>query len=328
MRISGSLHLGASAPGVKTICLSMIVKNEAGVIRRCLESVKTVIDSWVICDTGSTDETSRIIRETLAGIPGELHEIPWTNFGDTRTRAMALTKGKADYHLLLDADMTLSVSKDVRDTLVEDSYFLQHEGDCQYWIERLLSDRFDWHFVGPTHEFIACEKRAPPVKLKEWSVIHHEDGGSRQDKYQRDIRLLKEALENDPGNARNTFYLAQSYRDIGNFQQAIEWYETRASMDGWEEETWYAAYQVARLQHQLGFAWAIVLQSYLTAFQLRRTRAEPLYYIARFYRENQQDALADLFGRRAAEIPYPEDILFIEKDIYASELRTEIAQAD
>jgi hypothetical protein len=39
---------------MKTICLVMIVKNEAAIIRRCLESVKSIIHDWVICDTGST----------------------------------------------------------------------------------------------------------------------------------------------------------------------------------------------------------------------------------------------------------------------------------
>ncbi len=298
------------------MCLVMIVKNEAGVIRRCLESAKPILNYWVICDTGSADDTQRIIRETLAGVPGELHEIPWTNFGDARTRAMALAKGKADYHLLLDADMTLNASRDVRGDLAENSYFLRHEGECDYWIERLVSDRLDWRFVGPTHEYISCDKRVPPVKLTEWSVVHHSDGGSRADKYQRDIRLLKAALEADPENARNTFYLAQSYRDIGNLPQAIEWYEKRAAMPGWDEETWLAFYQVARLQHRLGYAWPIVLQSYLTAYEFRPTRAEPLFHIARFYRENNQAVLAELFGKRASEIPYPEDILFIEKDPY------------
>ena len=39
------------------ICLNMIVKNEAHVIRRCLDSVRPHITHWVIVDTGSTDRT-------------------------------------------------------------------------------------------------------------------------------------------------------------------------------------------------------------------------------------------------------------------------------
>ena len=56
-----------------TICLVMIVRNEAAIIRRCLESVRPHIDRWVICDTGSTDNTPDIVQEILSGIPGTLH---------------------------------------------------------------------------------------------------------------------------------------------------------------------------------------------------------------------------------------------------------------
>ena len=60
----------------RALCLNMIVKNESHVIRRCLDSVRPFIDSWVIVDTGSTDGTEDIIREHLKDIPGQLHERP------------------------------------------------------------------------------------------------------------------------------------------------------------------------------------------------------------------------------------------------------------
>ncbi|HBD39264.1 MAG TPA: family 2 glycosyl transferase, partial [Cupriavidus sp.] len=44
------------------ICLSMIVKNEAAVIERCLRAVRPHIHAWAISDTGSTDGTQDIIR--------------------------------------------------------------------------------------------------------------------------------------------------------------------------------------------------------------------------------------------------------------------------
>ena len=44
-----------------SLCLSMIVRNEAPVIRRCLASVLPIIDYWAIVDTGSTDGTQGLI---------------------------------------------------------------------------------------------------------------------------------------------------------------------------------------------------------------------------------------------------------------------------
>ena len=70
------------------ICLNMIVKNEANVIRRCLDSIHPFIDYWVIVDTGSSDGTQDIIRATLASIPGDLHQRPWRDFAHNRNEAL------------------------------------------------------------------------------------------------------------------------------------------------------------------------------------------------------------------------------------------------
>ena len=310
-----------------TVCLVMIVKNEAAVIRRCLDSVRGLLHHWVICDTGSTDGTQGIIREALAGIPGSLHEVAWVNFGHNRTEALRLARGKADYHLLLDADMTVEVSDEFRDRLTEDAYLVRYEDALDWWVERLVSDRHEWEFVGAAHEYIRSRTAWTRAKLSGVSVTHHADGGCQVGKLDRDLELLSRALEKDPDNPRSVFYVAQSWRDLGNFPRAIEWYEKRATMGGWEEEVWYSLYQVAHLQHRLGWAWPLVLSAYLAAYQYRPTRLEPLYQITRFYRENGQYDLACLFGRLSAEAAYPDDILFIERGIYEHGFPLEYALA-
>ena len=47
------------------ICLNMIVKNESAILRRLLESVLPLIDSYCICDTGSTDDTIEIKEKVI-----------------------------------------------------------------------------------------------------------------------------------------------------------------------------------------------------------------------------------------------------------------------
>jgi glycosyltransferase involved in cell wall biosynthesis len=84
---------------MSTVCLSMIVKNETKILHECLDSVHPHIDYWVIVDTGSTDGTQEYIKQYFAekGIPGELIERPWINFGHNRSEALDLCTGKADY---------------------------------------------------------------------------------------------------------------------------------------------------------------------------------------------------------------------------------------
>jgi glycosyltransferase involved in cell wall biosynthesis len=73
----------------------MIVKNEAHIIRETLDSVAPYISSWVIVDTGSDDGTQDLIRDHMGrrGIPGELYERPWRNFGHNRSEALDLAQG-------------------------------------------------------------------------------------------------------------------------------------------------------------------------------------------------------------------------------------------
>lgn len=55
-------YSGSKTTDLPTLCLNMIVKNESRIIKRLLESVAPWIDSYCICDTGSTDNTVEIIE--------------------------------------------------------------------------------------------------------------------------------------------------------------------------------------------------------------------------------------------------------------------------
>src|ERR1043165_2250010 len=216
----------------KTVCLVMIVKNEEAVIRRCLESAKPFFDYWVIWDTGSSDGTIRIVQEVLRDVPGELHKGEWVSFGHNRSMAIAQARGKADYHLVVDADMTVEARDDWNKHLTADGYLIRFRGKLEYYLPLLVSDRHQWRHIGVTHEYIHSDTARSFEKRPEISVTHHCDGRNRADKFQRDIRLLTEALKIEPENGRHMFYLAQSYRDIGLGGQAVEWYARRVAQGG------------------------------------------------------------------------------------------------
>src|ERR1700761_235877 len=89
---------GDAAAGVRTVGLCMIVKNEAHVILRCLESVRPLVDYVLIEDTGSTDGTQNIIRQYLdrERLPGEVFDEPWRDFADNRTLALQRLREKPE----------------------------------------------------------------------------------------------------------------------------------------------------------------------------------------------------------------------------------------
>ncbi|MES2113151.1 MAG: glycosyltransferase [Bacteroidota bacterium] len=300
----------------KTICLNMIVRNEAAVIGRCLASVLPVIDYWVICDTGSTDDTPNVITEALASIPGELHHHTWVNFGVNRTMAMKIAEKKADYVLLIDADMVLNVYREFKPALNANAYLLRYTGALDYWQTMLVDSKFNWEYVGPTHEYIRSPFGSRGEKLDAISLTHFADGGERTEKFIRDISLLEAALANEPNNTRYMFYLAQSYANLGDFAQAINWYSKRIDAHGWEEERWYSMYQLAVMLEKSGAETEIVMNAYLQAYEYRPSRSEPLYQLAKLLRGKQRYVLALLYIERAIKVPYPPDILFIEKPVY------------
>ncbi|WP_405424184.1 glycosyltransferase [Streptomyces erythrochromogenes] len=312
----------------------MIVKNEAAVIRRCLESVRPLIDTWVIVDTGSTDGTQEIIREFLGDLPGVLHERPWKGFDGSRSEAIDLARSSADYLLFVDADDVIEVDPGFRmPELTFDSYGIAvHHQPVIHWRPALVSTRLPWKYVGVLHEYLDCE--APFTRgVLEGFHIRIVGGGARQgeggdrEKYLRDAGILEKGLTDEPGNARYAFYLAQSWRDAGEPEKSLAAYDHRASMGGFAEEAFCARLYAARLAAGLRRPPAEVTDRYLRAHESRPGRAEALGDLARLCRLDGRFELAYLFARQAARIPRPEDILFVEFDWYEWRALDELAVA-
>jgi tetratricopeptide (TPR) repeat protein len=303
-----------------TVCLNMIVRDESAVIERCLASVRPFIDSWVIVDTGSLDDTPQRVETALVGIPGELHHRPWRDFGHNRNEALDLARAKGNYLLFIDADERLHAPEGFSwPDLAGDAYYLHAEyAGTTYSRGVLVSTRLEWRWTGVIHEYLASTPAAQFTQL-EWPriVVSHDGARARDPKtYEKDAAILERALAAEPQKARYAFYLAQSYRDAGQPEKARDAYRRRAAMSGWDEETWYSLYEIGRLSERLGAPLAEMQGAYLAAYQFRPQRAEPLYQLARFHRERREFALAYLFARQAAAIPRPADLLFVDDDVY------------
>jgi glycosyltransferase involved in cell wall biosynthesis len=298
-----------------SICLCMIVKDEAAVIERCLSSLEGLIDSWVICDTGSADGTQGLIEAALVGVPGELHERPWVDFGHNRSELMRLARGRADYLLLLDADMTVIFEREGLGELGADSYMLRHAGELEYRIKRLVRGSRDWWYEGSTHEYLTTDGPETVENLDAIVVHHHADGGARADKFTRDRELLEGELLRDPNNARAVFYLGQTHRDLGDRARAIEFYERRALMGGWDEEVFYSLLQVGVLHGEAG-DWPAAMLGLMRAWEQRPQRVEPLYELALGLRDRRLYRPAFMFARRGLDVPQPDDVLFVQPWVY------------
>jgi tetratricopeptide (TPR) repeat protein len=317
----------------QSICLNMIVKDEAHIIRRCLEKVRPFIDSWVIVDTGSTDGTQEIIRQELGGIPGALYERPWRDFGTNRSEALELARaGGAEYALVIDADEEFTPREGFTwPRLTADSYHtLQASGDNRFYRTQLMRLAMPWRYVGVLHEVAMCQGAQRPERLEGIVTYGRFDSARNKDpigKYENDARVLEKALEQDPTNARYVFYLAQSYRDSQQRVLAEHHYRMRADMGGWDEEIWCSLYQIGLLREQMEKPAAQIVEAHLEAFNNRPSRAEPLVALARYFRIKQIYGSALVFAKAALDIPKPNDILFLDKGSYEWRPRDEYAIA-
>jgi tetratricopeptide (TPR) repeat protein len=293
----------------------MIVKNEAPVITRCLSSVKQLIDYWVIVDTGSTDGTQEIIKQSLKDIPGELHERPWKDFAHNRNEALALAKGKGDYILIIDADDTVDVSPTfAAPHLTCGSYrLLVRLDDLSFQRDHLIASSLPWKWIGVVHEALTCDEPHTTELLSglTYRVGH---GGARErdpQTYRNDITILEEALREEPTNGRTMFYLALTHKTIHQYEEAVTWFQKRIELGGNGQEVFWSAFQLALCESMLSKPHDIVINSFLKAHHLRPHRAEPVFYLAFLYRSLQRydEAYSLLQAYRATPKPASPDIL-------------------
>lgn len=295
----------------------MIVKDECSVIERCLESVRPLVSTWVIVDTGSSDGTQDVIRKYFKDIPGELHERPWVNFGHNRNEALDLARGKADYILFIDADETFAYAPDFKKPeLTKDFYYIMSNfSGTHYKRVHLVKDGLNWKWIGAVHEAVDSPLAKTSDTLHGVTNVVGTDGNRAKDpaRFLRDAELLEKELEKDPTNRRNMFYLAQSYKDAQVFDKSVEAYQRRISMGGWEEEIYWSLLQIAKMEEQLGASLEQLVERYKKAYQYRPIRSETLYYLANLYRRKGDYKSGYETAAIGLKLKPNSDILFVEQ---------------
>jgi len=307
------------------VALNMIVKNESKIIKRLLESVLPIIDTYCICDTGSDDNTKEIISNFFNDydISGCIFDEPFVNFGHNRNVALQNCRlwVDCDYILFLDADMKLEIGEDFNKNSLEEGdyhHILQGNENFIYQNVRIIKNLPNINYCGVTHEYLNIPKQLIKKVYKKDVLFIRDvgDGGCKDNKFTRDIRLLELEVVKNPNCARSHFYLANSYFDIGKFDKAIILYQKRIEIGGWEEEIFYSYYRMGKAYKYLNNM-PKAINCFLEAYQTHPGRAEPLHSLILIYRESNKPELASLFYSQAISIPHPPpNGLFVESNIY------------
>ena len=272
-----------------TLCLNMIVKNESKIIHRLLTSVLPIIDTFCICDTGSTDNTCEIITEFFEkhDIKGKLIKEPFKNFEYNRNFSLFNCVGLSDYVLLLDADMILDIRNFSKNMLAMSDSFCILQGSDQFYYQnmRIVKNNGLYKYMGVTHEYIDAPSNNRKINIDKSQLFINDygDGGCKSDKFERDVLLLTNGIANDPTNVRYHFYLANSYHDLGKNEDAIEMYKKRIALGGWNQEVWYSYYRIGLCYKNMN-KMSDAIYYWLEAYNYLPERLEALYEILYYYR--------------------------------------------
>ena len=247
------------------ICLNMIVKNEAHVIKNTLENILKYIplSYYVISDTGSSDGTQDIIKHFFESnhIHGEIYNDEWKDFGYNRSLALQYAFNKADYLFIFDADDKIFGNFIMPNKLTADSYYLKFGKGLTYKRLLIVKGSLKWKYNGILHEYISCIDKNHFSEHMIDGDYYIESGktGSRNkdpEKYKKDALLLEKAFyeaekNKDPIKVRYSFYCAQSYRDCGDTLNSIKWYLIRANFKDWLQEVYYSYLMVGNMYNEL-----------------------------------------------------------------------------
>ena len=315
------------------LCLNMIVKNESKIITRLFDSVIDIIDSYCICDTGSTDNTVELIENYFKdrNKPGKVIKEPFKDFEYNRTFSLQACEKNPDidYVLLMDADMVLmkgpnfDVNSFKQGLLKADVFHLfQGSERFSYKNVRIVKNNMGIKYWGVTHEVISTPDGTKYSQFERDIIFIDDigDGGAKADKFDRDIRLLTQGLVDKPNNDRYTFYLANSYRDNGDKEKAIEMYKKRIEIGGWFDEVWHSYYSIGRCYNWLNQK-EMAIAYWLLAYDYFPKRLENIYEIIHYYRNESKHKLAYEFYKMACKqlegVDRSKiDYLFLQNDVY------------
>jgi beta-1,4-mannosyl-glycoprotein beta-1,4-N-acetylglucosaminyltransferase len=243
-----------------TICLNMIVKDEAHIIKDTLTKLcdKIKFSYWVICDTGSTDGTQEIIEEFFKDkqIPGEMFCDEWKNFAHNRSLAISRAYKKTDLALIFDADDEIVGNINMPSEVSHDEYHLQF-GSIQgisYTRVLLVNNQKAFEYKSVIHEYITCKEEGSRSFVIEgdYYVVSGRSSSRNKDseKYLKDALILEKAYEeaiacDDQLYHRYAFYCANSYKDFGKPEEANKWYKIVLNHEKqWPQEKYMACLHI------------------------------------------------------------------------------------
>ena len=333
------------------LILTQIMKNEAHVANRMLNSIKPIVDGIVVIDTGSTDDSINVVKKWGEdnGVETYVFERPFDNFENSRNesfkkaREVFLSKndGHTYYNFWLDFDEQIELDSTFNKQKIDKDLYMfnTYIGSMKYTRNELCRLDRPFRFYGPVHEFIVCDDKNITSGLLEGLTVRVSmDGGSWKSnipaKYLSHAHILEKYVnDTNRQDPRWVFYCGQSYHDSACVQdnkeenderlrRSMKFYKERVSIpNGYPEEIFYAQYRIGTIMRAMEEPWNLALNELLKAYNFDPLRGEPIKAIVDYYLaigEWHNAYLYSSFGKKNyhGKNPYPQRLLFVDETLY------------
>ncbi len=242
------------------VCVYAIAKNEEKFAARWAQNMKEADEIFVL-DTGSTDDTVKILKENGVQVTEE-KIVPW-RFDKARNASLALVPEDTDICVCTDLDevfhpgwrekMEKEWKKGADRLRYRYTWNFKSDGSegGVFWIEKVHA-RKGYQWIHPVHEILSFEKPSERILTVEGVQLdHHADNTKPRTQY---LPLLELSVEEDPEDDRNMHYLGREYMYAGQYQKAIETLKHHLEMPKaiWRDERCASMRYIAKCYANLG----------------------------------------------------------------------------
>jgi tetratricopeptide (TPR) repeat protein len=230
----------------------MIVRDEAHLLPRCLASLDGVHDELCVVDTGSTDGTVALVTEaggrvrTCVECNGEDGKI--VDFAIARNASLEMATG--DWILQIDADEVVEegaplIRERIRSAHACLGVTLRSNG-AQWVSGRLFRRDAARGYRSPIHEYLECEG---DFAFARDIVIHNlPDKTGKESSAERNIRIARATLAEQPAHGRLWHYLGNEERKAGRIVEAAACYERALDAGNFAIGRYHTAYYLGSCQ--------------------------------------------------------------------------------